>query len=243
MNQYEYYRDIQLSGGTCLTTAVSGLTDATITTPGSEYDFFNQVELDSEGRLKIYIRDYISPTPTPSITPTPTPTPTPVPPDSFEWILSIENSPICEITGTTYTVYTANYELGSGYLFLDSNLTTPFPGQITKYYVIGEQDSEPWGCFTLDSNGQFTGLETNCIPYTYQLRPGAPTAIEACSVTDPVVTIYSFSPSPTVGNQLLFGVSSTILPLPSSNQWFKLVSTSEALLVDSDGIILDSEPC
>ena len=75
MNQYEYYRDIQLSGGTLLAVSVTGETDASITTPGSQKEFFEQVQLDEQGRLKIYIRDYISPTPTP----TPTPTPSPIP--------------------------------------------------------------------------------------------------------------------------------------------------------------------
>jgi len=77
MNQYEYYRDIQLSGGTLLAVSVTGETDALITTPGSQKEFFEQVQLDEQGRLKIYIRDYISPTPTPTLSPTPTPTPTP----------------------------------------------------------------------------------------------------------------------------------------------------------------------
>lgn len=132
MNQYEYYRDIQLSGGTCLTTAVTGLTDATITTPGSEYDFFNQVELDSEGRLKIYIRDYISPTPTPTIsltptptptiTPTNTPTPTPTPlPATVEYVNEMGKNIEQSVYNFTVTAGTNSYflvgvssEIGSG---------------------------------------------------------------------------------------------------------------------------------
>lgn len=50
-------------------------------TPGSQEQFFNNVQLDEQGRLKVYIvgSTPATPTPTPSNTATPTPTPTVTP--------------------------------------------------------------------------------------------------------------------------------------------------------------------
>ncbi len=92
MNKFEFFQNIKLSSdGALEVVSVSGMTDSTITTPGSQEEFFKQIQLDENGKLKVYIKDSIIPTPTatpiltltptpsitPSITPTNTLTPTP----------------------------------------------------------------------------------------------------------------------------------------------------------------------
>lgn len=55
MNQYEFYRDIQLESDGSVKAVVK--TDATgdIITPGSQEQFFNLIELDEQGRIKIVV--------------------------------------------------------------------------------------------------------------------------------------------------------------------------------------------
>lgn len=57
MNQFEYFQTIQLTeSGAVEVVAVSGMTDSTITTPGSQKEFFEQIEFDENGKLKVYIK-------------------------------------------------------------------------------------------------------------------------------------------------------------------------------------------
>jgi hypothetical protein len=56
MNKFEFFQNIQLANnGAVEVVAVSGMSDATITTPGSQKEFFEQIQLDEDGKLKIYI--------------------------------------------------------------------------------------------------------------------------------------------------------------------------------------------
>ena len=57
MNKFEFFQNIQLnSDGALEVVSVSGMTDSTITTPGSQEQFFNQIQLDENGKLKVYIK-------------------------------------------------------------------------------------------------------------------------------------------------------------------------------------------
>lgn len=85
MNKFEFFQNIQLAeNGAVEVVSVSGMTDETITTPGSQKEFFEQIQLDEDGKLKVYIKSGVEPTPTPTptitvtpgLSPTPTPTPT-----------------------------------------------------------------------------------------------------------------------------------------------------------------------
>ena len=57
MNKFEFFQNIQLnSDGALEVVSMSGMTDSTITTPGSQEQFFNQIQLDENGKLKVYIK-------------------------------------------------------------------------------------------------------------------------------------------------------------------------------------------
>lgn len=57
MNKFEFFQNIKLSSdGALEVVPVSGMTDSTITTPGSQEEFFNQIQLDEDGKLKVYIK-------------------------------------------------------------------------------------------------------------------------------------------------------------------------------------------
>jgi len=57
MNEFEFFQNIQLaSDGAVEVVSVADMTDETITTPGSKEQFFNQVQLDENGKLKVYIK-------------------------------------------------------------------------------------------------------------------------------------------------------------------------------------------
>jgi hypothetical protein len=80
MNKFEFFQKILLaSNGAVEVVSVDGLTDETIYRPNSEKEFFENIQLDENGKLKIYVIGSVPLTPTPSITPTITPTNTPTP--------------------------------------------------------------------------------------------------------------------------------------------------------------------
>jgi hypothetical protein len=57
MNKFEFFQNVQLnSDGALEVVSVSGMTDSTITIPGSQEQFFNQIQLDENGKLKVYIK-------------------------------------------------------------------------------------------------------------------------------------------------------------------------------------------
>jgi hypothetical protein len=57
MNKFEFFQNVQLnSDGALEAVSVSGMTDSTITTPGNQEEFFNQIQLDENGKLKVYIK-------------------------------------------------------------------------------------------------------------------------------------------------------------------------------------------
>jgi hypothetical protein len=57
MNKFEFFQNIQLAeNGAVEVVSVSGMTDETITVPGSQKEFFEQIELDEDGKLKVYIK-------------------------------------------------------------------------------------------------------------------------------------------------------------------------------------------
>jgi hypothetical protein len=56
MNKFEFFQNIQLANnGAVEVVSVTGMTDSTITTPGSQKEFFEQIQLDENGKLKVYI--------------------------------------------------------------------------------------------------------------------------------------------------------------------------------------------
>jgi hypothetical protein len=58
MNKFEFFQNIQLAeNGAVEVVSVTGMTDSTITTPGSQKEFFEQIELDENGKLKVYIKE------------------------------------------------------------------------------------------------------------------------------------------------------------------------------------------
>ena len=240
MNEFEYYRDIQLSGGTLLAVAVTGETDATITTPGSQEEFFNQVQLDEQGRLKIYIRDYISPTPTP------TPTPTPVP-FSTQWLITTQSYPTCSFTGSTTTVYTSENGLGTGLqVCTDPFLNNPFVGDPSKYYTFSD-GTNVWGVLKIGTDGWPTSLEQNCIPYSYVLSGNYNDKADACSLADQNLTFYTYGSPLSIGDVLYQVQANSIAPIFSNlvfDYWLKYYTDSTAILVEGqNGEIIDIQPC
>lgn len=84
MTKFEFFQKILLaSNGAVEVVSVDGLADQTIYRPGSEQKFFENIKLDENGKLKIYVIGSVPPTPTP----TPTPSPTPV----TETIFGLQN--------------------------------------------------------------------------------------------------------------------------------------------------------
>jgi hypothetical protein len=57
MNKFEFFQNVQLTNdGSVEVVSVSGMTNSTITTPGNQKEFFEQIELDANGKLKVYIK-------------------------------------------------------------------------------------------------------------------------------------------------------------------------------------------
>ena len=57
MNKFEFFQNVQLANnGAVEVVSVSGMTDSTITTPGNQEEFYSQIQLDEDGKLKVYIK-------------------------------------------------------------------------------------------------------------------------------------------------------------------------------------------
>jgi hypothetical protein len=221
MNQYEYYRDIQLSGGTLLAVAVTGETDATITTPDNEYEFFNQVQLDEQGRLKIYIKEYLNPS----------------------WEVTVQPYPICVSTGTTFTLYTSDYVLGNGIrLFSDSNLTIPFVGDPDLFYTFAK-NGQVWCNCEVDSNGYIFQLAQNCITYYIPINGDSISSGDACSDSSTPVIAQSFTEFPNVGDIIYWENVNLISKFPGNNNWWYDPYQNAALQINDLGKVLAKVNC
>ena len=144
MNEFEFFRDIQLtSSGSVRTVIVTGGSSSDTFTPGSQEEFFNNVQFDESGFLKLYIR--------------------PVVPVSY----SFSNNLIfndCSATSIDVTYYTNDVSaLSNGViLYTDATCVTPVNGSGTDLWYAEIQSGSAIATLQISSTGVISDYQS-CI--------------------------------------------------------------------------------